>query len=139
MLPSVSRGFSKEHSGLSSTPGPAAAPGIPRATPAKANICTAGSNSVLLNLAPLNSPWLRQGQDEATGSAVSEQPQFVCPPAVSWDSSGMTVQGDKAAKTKESPAAPMALLGPGPPKNQGQEQALAAPSLWHGLRCPLYI
>lgn len=65
MLHSVPRGFSKEQPGLSCTPGPAAAPGIRRATRAVANVCTAGSNLVLLNLAPLNSPLLRQGQDEA--------------------------------------------------------------------------
>lgn len=106
VLHSVSRGFSKAQSGLSCTPGPAAAPGIRRATRAMANVCTAGSNLVLLNLAPLNSPLLRQGQDEATGSAVLEQPQFVFPPAVSWDSSGMSCakgQGFGLPRPKRAP------------------------------------
>lgn len=108
-----------------------------------ANVCTAGSNLVLLNLAPLNSPLLRQGQDEATGSAVLEQPQFVFPSAVSWDSSGTTVQGDKALVHQDlreplspnGPAWPRTLQKPGP----GIAQGAWAPSLWYWLRCPLYI
>lgn len=103
-------------------PRPRSRSSIPRATPAMASVCTAGSNSLLLNLAPLNSPLLRQGQDEATGSVVLEQPQFVFPSAVSWDSSGTTVQRDEALVCQDlrEPLSPHGPAWPRISQSQGR-------------------
>lgn len=56
-----------------------------------------------------------------TGSVVLEQPQFVFPLAVSWDSSGMTVQGDKALVCQDlrEPLSPNGPAWPRTPQKPG--------------------
>ena len=117
---------------------------------ATANICTAGLNLVELNLAPLNSSLLRQGQDEATRfqlywskysfsffcsatpSYVLRQPRHeLCNRTRLWSA--------KTVTEPFSPHSPAQPKSPGPHKQQSQEQALGVwtPSLLYWTKMPI--